>query len=244
MDFRLKRYKKDFEYSYSFGVFPTLELLEYAPTFVLGVITHPKGSENDGVSKIRENCQKNGISYEIQEKTFSRIGARGNDYAIGVFQKFDKQLSPSANHVILVNPSGMGNIGTIIRTMLGFGFGDLAVIQPAADIFHPDVVRASMGAIFQMRVARFSDFAQYRKNYPRNIYSLMTDGANPIQGVKFKSPYSLVFGSESTGLPKEFHQLGSSVRIPQSVNIDSLNLGISVGITLYQSKIQELGSKE
>ena len=87
MNIRLRRYKKDFEYSYAFGVFPTLELLTYNPGNVVGVVIHPSGKENQGVHKIQSICQKNAIPCEFQEKTFSRIGARKNDYAVGICQK-------------------------------------------------------------------------------------------------------------------------------------------------------------
>lgn len=55
----------------------------------------------------------------------------------------------NANHVVLVNPGILGNMGTIIRTMLGFNYTNLAIIRPG-DVFDPRVVRASMGALFNI----------------------------------------------------------------------------------------------
>jgi TrmH family RNA methyltransferase len=235
MNIRLKRYKRNFEYSYSFGVFPTLELLAYRPTDVLGVIAHPKGVENSGIAKIKDICHQKTIPFEFQEKSFMRSGARDNDYAIGIFKKNEPGLDSSANHVILVKPRGMGNVGTIIRTMLGFGFRDLAIIESAADIYHPDVVRASMGAIFHLRFHRYKNFENYLKVFPRNLYPLMTDGEIPLPEARFKPTFGLIFGSESAGLPNEYHHYGSSIKIPQDEAIDSINLAVSVGITLYHA---------
>ena len=64
-----------------------------------------------------------------------------------------------ANHVVLVNPGDMGNMGTIIRTMLGFNYSNLAIIKPGVDVFDPRVIRASMGALFNTRrtVGRVKD---------------------------------------------------------------------------------------
>ena len=233
---RLKRYKKEFEHSYSFGVFPILELLNYNPQYVLGVIAHPKGLENKGIAKIQDICQINNIPFEFHEKTISRIGARQNDYAVAIFQKNEPDLKPSTNHVILVNPSGMGNLGTIIRTMLGFNFCDLAIIESAADIFHPEVVRASMGALFNIRFHRFSNFSTYLEAFPRNFYLMMTDGDVPLPLAKLEPAYGLVFGPENAGLSEEYRGYGTSINIPQSQSIDSLNLAVSVGITLYHLK--------
>ena len=238
MDTRLRRYKKGSEYSYSFGVYPTLELLHHRPQDVLGVIVHPKGEKNEGVDKIRTICQDKRISMEINARLPNRLGARENDYAMGIFQVTETRLDPGKNHVVLVNPGGRGNLGTIIRTMLGFNFQDLAIIKPAADIFHPDVIRASMGALFQLRFGLFTDYSTYEKTYPRNMYPLMTDGKITLPDAVFKLPYSLIFGNESSGLSEEFHQIGTSVSIPQSRRIDSLNLAASVSVTLYQANLK------
>jgi len=232
---RLKRYKKEFDHSYAIGVYPTLELLTHCPELVTVVVAHPKGEKNKGVGKIRENCKQHGIPFEIQEKTLQRLGGRGNDYTVGVFRKAEPRVDPDLNHIMLVNPSGMGNLGTIIRTMVGFGFQDLVIIQPAADVFHPDVVRASMGAIFQLRIQRFSHFDAYKNEYMRNFYPLMTNGAENLPDFGFKSPFSLIFGNESSGLPDAFQNIGTSVKIQQNDKIDSLNLSVSVGVTLYEA---------
>ena len=237
INIRLKRYKKEYEHSYLFGVFPILELLNYSPQYVLGVIAHPKGKENKGIAKIQDICQINAIPFQYHDKTLSRIGARQNDYAVAIFQKNEPDLESSTNHVILVNPSGMGNLGTIIRTMLGFNFRDLAIIENAVDIFHPEVVRASMGALFNIRFHRFSNFASYLEAFPRNLYLMMTDGDVPLPFAKLEPAYGLVFGPENAGLSEEYREYGTTINIPQSQSIDSLNLAVSVGITLYQLNI-------
>lgn len=237
MTIRWKRYKKESTHSYVFGVFPTLELLSRIPDQVIEVMVHPKGFENDGVIGIQKYCAEQNIPITHQEKAFLRLGARENDYAIGIFRKNEPGLNPSTDHVVLVNPSNMGNLGTIIRTMVGFNFLDLGIIQPSADVFHPDVVRASMGALFQIRFERFHDFNAYVKKYPRNLYPLLTNGETDLSHARFSQPFGLIFGNESSGLPVEFIKIGSTLKIPQSTHIDSLNLAVAVGITLYQSKI-------
>lgn len=56
------------------------------------------------------------------------------------------------NHVVLVNPSNAGNLGTIIRSCIGFGVEDIAIILPAVDLFDPKTIRASMGAKAKIRI--------------------------------------------------------------------------------------------
>ena len=58
MDFRLKRYSKDYTCSYANGVFSTIELLEAHPEYVLGVIISSSGERNEGILKIKKTLKK------------------------------------------------------------------------------------------------------------------------------------------------------------------------------------------
>jgi TrmH family RNA methyltransferase len=240
MDPKIKRYQKDFDHSYCLGVYPTLELLDHRPDVVLSVLIHSSGSSNQGVQKLQKLCEELGIRMEENDRLVDKLAQRGNTYAIGVFRKFPDSLDPRRNHLVLVNPSSMGNLGTIIRSMLGFGCRDLAIIEPAADPFHPKVIRASMGAAFQIQLQPFKTFTDYWGTHANhNLYLFMTDGKITLPEITLDPPYALVFGDEAAGLGKEYHQYGSSVKIPQSDAIDSLNLALSVGISLYQSWLLE-----
>lgn len=236
MDIKLRPYKKEFEYSYAVGVSPTLELLSHHPAFVLKVVVSAKSSMNAGVAKIIRLCQTHSISVEVSDRLISRLAGKGNCYAVGVFNKYETAIDPCRSHVVLVGIRDMGNLGTICRTMLGFGMHDLAIIKPAADIFAPKTIRASMGAIFQMNVSYFDSVEGYTKAFTNTIYSFMTDGQKSLADTSFKEPYALIFGSEASGLDKRFHEIGTSVRIPQGDNVDSLNLSVAVGIALYAAR--------
>ena len=234
MSVQLKSYKRDFEHSYSYGVFPTLELLKFRAEHVISVLVSSKGKANSGVLKIEEICARRGIRVEANDKLVDRLAPKENAYAIGVFRKYDSQLSRSENHVALVNPGDMGNLGTIVRTMLGFGVTNLALIRPAVDIFDPKVIRSSMGAIFQLSFQYFDSFSSYQRSFERAMYPFMTSGKMPLSKLKPEQPFTLVFGNESAGLPEDFLTVGTSVTIPHSESIDSLNLPIAVGVALYE----------
>ena len=137
----------------------------------------------------------------------------------------------------MVNPSDMGNLGNAMRSLLAFGYHDLALITPCADKFNPKVVRASMGALFKIRIEEFSSFDEYISKYPREFYPFVLDTSKPLHEVTFQKPCSLVFGNEATGLPPEIHN-HNNVRIEQSDEVDSLNLTTSIAIGLYELKMQ------
>lgn len=231
----LKRYKKEYEHSYSFGVFPTVELIKFQPGHVAKVFTGTKGERNEGVAKIRRLCREAGIEVEVNDKVIDRLAPNENSYAVGVFHKYSRTLDSVGDHVVLVNPSDMGNMGTIMRTMLGFGLRDLAIVRPAVDVFDPRVVRASMGALFQLSFQYFDTFDEYQARFKHSIYTFMTNGQVSLQDARFEESFSLVFGSEGAGLPDEFVTKGTSVTIPHSDRIDSLNLPVAVSIALYEA---------
>ena len=240
LNFKLKRYQKDFDHSYCLGVYPTLELLTYRPESVLAVLLHSKGLENQGITKIRKFCREQQIEIIENDNLVNKLTSRGNTYAIGVFQKFNLDLDAAGNHLVLVHPSSMGNLGTIMRTMLGYGKYNLALVEPAADPFNPKVIRASMGSVFQLKIKSFREFTDYWGSYADHaLYPLMTNGEIALPEVEFQPPYSLVFGEEASGLGDEYLQFGTSIRIPQNNAVDSLNLALSVGITLYHSWVKE-----
>ena len=72
--------------------------------------------------------------------------------SVGEFSKFTGEKSAHEDQVVLVNPSDMGNAGTIMRTALGFGYKKIILIKPCIDIFNPKVVRSSMVAIFSLNI--------------------------------------------------------------------------------------------
>ena len=233
---KLDPYSKKLDYSYCLGLFPSITLMETRPEAVLRLLTQPAGAGNEGVEKLRRMCLDRGIRSEDAERVLRRESRKDNCYAALVFEKFDSDLDPVACHAVLCQISDSGNLGTAMRSLLGFGIRDVALIRPCVDVFEPHALRASMGAFYKLRVHTYDRFDDYRAAHPdRPLFPFMLDGAIPLNEAArgAKPPFSLVFGNEQTGLPPEFAQLGQSVMIPQSSEIDSLNLAVAVSVGSY-----------
>jgi len=232
---KIKRYQKKFEYSYAFGAYPVLDLLKCYPHNVYTVLFKKEGLQGEGVEEIINICKEKGINTEINDRLIDKISTKENTYVVGVFKKYENEILENTNHLVLVSPSNMGNMGTIIRTMLGFNHKDLAIIKPSVDIFDPLVIRSTMGAIFSIRFEFFSSIEGYLEKFPKqNIYTFMLKGSKSIKDVKFESPHTLIQGNESTGLDDTYLKLGESVYIPHSKDIDSLNLSVATSIGLWE----------
>lgn len=232
-----KKYQGKCDYSYTLGAFPTIELLKNKPEHVIKVLIHPDMDSAEQLSILTDLCGKNGIDLVTSKAEVERLRDKENIFCIGLFNKYNGKLNDSKGHIVLVNPGDMGNLGTIIRTAIGFGFNDLAIIEPAADIFNPKVVRASMGALFQLRFRRYESFDEYAlENKDRTFYPFMLKGATDLQTLKRDTDekFALIFGNEATGLPDEFAEKGKSILIRHEKTIDSLNLSMACGIALYE----------
>lgn len=230
---RWKKYKKKDDYSYSFGPFPTMELLEKRREAVVEILISPSFNYKDElVSKLEDQS----IPYSIGDKQISRLAPKGNTFVVGVFRKFSKPVV-NQSHLVLDQVRDMGNLGNICRTMLGLGLQDLVLIGNCCDIYNPRTVRASMGAIFSIRFTHYPSFEAYRTDFGgnRSFYAFMLDSkAQPLPQVEVKRPYSLIFGNEGAGLnPTTYRDKTQAVMIPQSEAVDSLNLTTACAIALY-----------
>jgi len=232
----LEAYQSNLTYSYAPGVFPSLECLKNKPDVARRLLVHSQSGKNEGVRTLIGLCESLHIRVEEADRALSRISGKENCYAAVVFEKFQGNLSVDGPHVVLHHPCDAGNMGTILRTALGFQLTSLAIIRPAADVFDPKVLRASMGSLFSMQVAQFDTFETYREAYPNHaLYPFMLDGSCSLtEAVKcIKRPFALMFGNEGSGLDPSFAKLGQAVLIPHNSKIDSLNLSVAAAIGMY-----------
>lgn len=230
----VKPYKKSYLYSYTLGAFPTIEMIKNKAEIVKEVIISSDLNDTEIITNL---CNKNQIKLSVNDKLVSKLSDKENVYIIGIFDKFEGSLMRERSHIVLVNPGNMGNLGTILRTAVGFGIKDIAIIEPAADVYNPKVVRASMGALFHMNVKHYATFDEYIAEYGENheLFPFMLDAEKKlVPGIyKGEKPFTLIFGNEASGLPKEFHNYGTSVLIPQSKDVDSLNITVAVSVAAY-----------
>lgn len=229
----MKKYTRKGNWSYATGVYPSLELVKYKPKQIRQVIYDSKAYKNKGFLEIKEKCKDLNIDLIENSKLVEKLSASENAYVITMFEKYETKLENQHNHLVLVDPRDAGNMGSIIRTMLAFGFNNLAIIRPGVDIFLPKVIRASMGAVFQVSFQYFDNIDEYRNMFDNNLYPFMTQANKYIDDVAFKKPLSLIFGNESAGLDDSYLDISQAVKIRQSNSVDSLNLATAVAIGLY-----------
>ena len=228
----VKHYRKEDKVSYTLGTTITIELLKNHPELVEMVYYH---SQLKDVEPVAALCRAHGIDLVQSDKPFNILSQKENCFVIGVFRKSVFTLDSTKNHVLLVNPSNAGNLGTILRSCAGFGVEDVAIITPAVDIYDPKTVRSSMGALFNLRFHCYATLEEYLAEVgERAMYPFMLKAKKTLKEVEAKYPCTLIFGNEASGLPDSYLEVGEPVIIRHSNRIDSLNLPIATSIALFQ----------
>jgi TrmH family RNA methyltransferase len=121
-----------------------------------------------------------------------------------------------------------GNVGTILRSALAFGAGSVVLGPGCADPFGPKAVRASMGALFTVPVAR----AERVDELPGERVALVAGGGKPLAGPA-AGEMTIVVGAERDGLPDEV--VGACDRIAQiPIASESLNAAMAATVALYE----------
>ena len=244
----LSGYKTELDYSYAPGIFPSMECLRFRPESVRRLLVHSTAAGREGADKLVGLAEELGVRVETADKALARISGKENCFAAAVFGKFEDELDPEKPQVLLHQPGDGGNVGTILRTALGLGIEDVALMRPCVDLFDPRTVRASMGSLFRLRIRVYDTFEEYRDAMgDRDYYPFMLDASVPLEEAlsrPLRSRRTLVFGNEGRGLPKEFASIGQPVRIPSNDKVDSLNLAIAAGIGIYAFSRSDAAGRE
>ncbi len=146
---------------------------------------------------------------EVSEAVFAKLafGDR-SDGLVAIVRSGSTDLEsfrPMPGEPLVVVVEGIekpGNLGAILRTADGAGASGLIAADPLTDLFNPNAVRASLGAIFSMPIAAASTAATLDWLTMRGITPIAArvDAATPYSEVDLRGPVALVLGSEATGL--------------------------------------------
>jgi TrmH family RNA methyltransferase len=146
-------------------------------------------------------------------------------------------LRAAQRTIALVSPQDPGNVGTILRTLDAVGGDALFLLDGGVDLYHPTVVRASMGALFWKPVVRcaFDEFAQYASARGVQMIATSTHADLDYHACVPRPPWTLLMGSEQKGLSDDHvRACETAVRMPMRGRTSSLNLAVAAGVLLYQ----------
>ncbi len=200
---------------------------------------------NAAVEKVAaRTVASGGDVLEVSEKILSAITRRDNPQTVvGVFEQKImalRDVKPAHGDVwvALDRVRDPGNLGTVMRTVDAVGAKGVILIGDTTDPFALEAVRATMGSIFAVPVARATPeaFLAWRKSFNGIVAGTHLKGAVDYRSVDYaRKPVVLLMGNEQQGLPDALTgACDVLVRIPQAGRADSLNLAVATGVMLFE----------
>ncbi len=184
----------------------------------------------------------------VSGPVFESIAEREHPSGLGALVRIsplilaDLVIQATSFFIALQDVGNPGNLGTIIRTVDGAGGSGVILIGQGTDPYHPTAVKASMGTLFTVPVARADSLNEVLEWCSAQAVKVVTTSSRARQSywsVIYPRPALFLFGSEGAGLhEQEFRRGDLAVRIPMAGAADSLNLAVSVGVLLYEVKRQ------
>lgn len=181
--------------------------------------------------------------YTVSKPVFDKISYRSNsDGLLAVCktkQKTLDQLNFSDNPFFIVVESveKPGNLGAIIRTADGVGADGVIVCSEKTDIYNPNVIRSSVGTVFNKQVVSASSEAVYdflQKHEITPFGAIISEESLPYFKTDFTRPTATVFGTEHDGLSDFWKHRASAIMIPMLGVNDSLNVSAAAAILAYE----------
>jgi len=131
-----------------------------------------------------------------------------------------------------------GNWGAILRTADAAGVGAVIVAEGITDLYNPNAIRASLGAIFTVPVCTASaeQSLVWLRSRGCRIFAARVDGAIDYTAADLRGPAAIVLGSEAAGLSQAWRGDDiTAVKLPMLGQVDSLNLSATAAVLFYEA---------
>jgi TrmH family RNA methyltransferase len=179
---------------------------------------------------------------EVTEAILAKISRRENpQMVLGVFeQRFTDlaALDPAGAGLLLglEEVRDPGNLGTIIRTADAAACAGVILIGDCCDPYSVEAVRATMGSIFAVPIARASvaEFLAWRAAWPGSVIGTLLTATQDFRQASSARPSLILLGNEQAGLTPALAEVCDvTVKIPMLGRADSLNLAVAAGVMIY-----------
>lgn len=211
-----------------FGVWP--QVLVYAPAALM----------RERVRTLLHEAEARRVRIiETNEAVLAQISKRDNPQTvIGAYRQQLASLDALDGETIvaLEGVRDPGNLGTILRTADATGAGGVVLLGESCDPFSVEAVRASMGSIFAVKLARasFAELLSYREQRAATMIGLSLKGAMQDADAPAPARAIVLMGNEQSGLPDHMEAACDTLaKLPMRGRADSLNLAVATAVMLY-----------
>lgn len=183
--------------------------------------------------KKRDDLPANIEQYLVNEDILRKIAFSMNPQGVVAVCKMTQSKPISSNKVLLLDDvSDPGNLGTIFRSALAFGYKDILLSKKCCSPYNEKAIQASQGAIFKLNILENFDLSKLRIDGYQMI-STEIKGSVDLDSFKPNPKHVLILGNESRGVSQELLAI-SDARVRIEIDeIESLNVGVAAGIVMH-----------
>ncbi len=198
----------------------------------------------------REGPAVEPLVIELPEQLYRKVAYRESTEGILAEVEYktlglkDLQLPENPLIMVLESVEKPGNLGAVLRSADAAKADAVLICDPLTDLYNPNLIRASIGAIFTVPTAAVSSEEAIAFLQARDIQILTAQlqDSSLYYDVDMKRGTALVMGTESTGLTPLWRKAATShIRIPMLGRLDSLNVSVSAAILLFEAVRQRQG---
>ena len=183
------------------------------------------------------------VSRQVYEKMAYRGSTEGIIAVVKCKDHALSHLSPLTSHhspliIVLERVEKPGNLGAILRSADAANVDAVIVCDPLTDLYNPNLIRASIGAIFTVPVAVCSsqECINFLKERKIKILTAQLQDSYEYYDYDMCQATAIVMGTESTGLTQQWRDAADAhIRIPMLGHLDSLNVSVSAAILMFEA---------
>ncbi len=198
------------------------------------------GNSLSFLSGVSASCQ----SYEVTPAVYAKLAYRGGTEGVLAVVRSRHiqlgQLEMKANPLIVVleRVEKPGNLGAVLRSADAAGADAVVICDPLTDLYNPNLIRSSIGAVFTVPVVCCSsdECIAWLKERNIKILTAQLQDSHFYYDTDMCGATALVMGTESTGLTELWRRAADAhIRIPMLGRLDSLNVSVSTAILLFEA---------
>ena len=203
--------------------------------YASGLLTSPFA--HDLISRL--NFQPQPVTAQVMESLADKENPQGILAVVHQKKTQFKDLKPIQRAVALTASQDPGNVGTVLRSMDAVGADALFMLDGGVELYHPTVIRASMGTLVWKPVIQtsFDEFIKWARQEGHQLIGTSAKADSDYRALIPREPWILVLGNEQKGLSAEqTAACDVTVSLPMQGRVSSLNLAVAAGVLLYQFK--------
>lgn len=198
---------------------------------------------NEEAKRIVENIPADKC-YEVTPQVYAKIAYREHTEGIIAVVKEKRltlealPLSESPLIVVLESVEKPGNLGAVLRSADAAKADAVIVCDPLTDIYNPNIIRSSIGAVFTVCCVACSseECISFLKSKGIQILTAQLQDSNLYYDTDMRRPTAIVMGTEDKGLTQPWRDAADAhIRIPMLGRLDSLNVSVSAAILLFEA---------